>query len=71
MARAASSGRELSFGGVAATRMACEPTLSAVEDQFLANLEATRSFEMLRDGAGLEFRSAQGEVLVRLSRMAD
>jgi hypothetical protein len=71
MASVTSSGRELSFGGVAATRMACEPTLSAVEDRFLAHLDATRSFEMLRDGAGLEFRSAQGEVLVRLSRMAD
>jgi putative lipoprotein len=71
MTQADVSGRALSFGQTIATKMACEPTLAAAEDQFIANLEATRSFEMLDERSELVFFSAEGESLIGLSKMAD
>ena len=71
MTQADVSGRALSFGQTIATKMACEPTLAAAEDQFIANLEATRSFEMLDERSVLVFVSAEGESLISLSKMAD
>jgi heat shock protein HslJ len=71
MAQADVSGRALSFGQMIATKMACEPMLAAAEDQFLASLQATRSFKVLNDGAALVFVSAEGGSLVRLSKLTD
>jgi heat shock protein HslJ len=56
----------LSFGPMAATRMACPPPLDRVEAQYLANLQAVRSFAI--KGDALSFVGETGAELVRLER---
>jgi heat shock protein HslJ len=60
------SGSRLSFGPMAATRMACPPPLDAVERQYLSALQAVRSYRLER--STLVFRGAGGETLVTLER---
>ena len=56
----------LAFGPVAATRMACEPAISAQEAAFFAALEAVAGYEL--EGEGLKLLDAAGVPLVGLVR---
>ncbi len=64
--RAALSESQLSFGPMAATRMACPPPLDALERQYLGALQAVRAFRL--EGSRLVFLGAGGEALVTLER---
>ena len=64
--RAAVSESQLSFGPMAATRMACPPPLDAIERQYLAALQEARAYRL--EGATLLFLSAAGDALVTLER---
>ena len=64
--RANLSEGQLSFGPMAATRMACPPPLDAIERQYLAALQAVRAFRL--EGSTLLFLGAAGDALVTLER---
>jgi heat shock protein HslJ len=64
--RAAVSESQLSFGPMAATRMACPPPLDAFERQYLAALQEARAYRL--EGSTLLFLSAAGDALVALER---
>ncbi len=64
--RANLSEGQLSFGPMAATRMACPPPLDALERQYLEALQAVRAFRL--EGARLVFLGAGGGALVTLER---
>jgi len=64
--RAAVSESQLSFGPMAATRMACPPPLDAIERQYLAALQEARAYRL--EGSTLLFLSAAGDALVTLER---
>lgn len=57
------SSGSIALGGVASTRMACEPPIMAQEKAFLAALGATRSFRV--EGAHLVFLDEAGAETVR------
>lgn len=61
------SGSELSFGPMAATRMACPPPLDQVEGAYLEALRSVRGYRL--SGKTLVFTGEGGEALVTLERV--
>jgi heat shock protein HslJ len=62
--RAAIANREITFGPVAATRMACPPPLPEIEGRLVAVLADVRTFDV-KDGR-LHLIDSRGNVLVHL-----
>lgn len=60
------AGRQLRFGPMMSTRMACIPPLDQVERQYLAALEAARGYRL--EGSKLIFVGEGGALLVTLER---
>jgi heat shock protein HslJ len=60
------TGTQLGFGSMAATRMACIPPLECIESQYLAVLQAVRSYKL--DGDTLAFIGANGEEGLKFKR---
>lgn len=59
-------GAKLTFGPLASTRMACEPSLMDTEQKYGAALSATRIYRL--DGNVLVFEDEAGAELVKLIR---
>lgn len=62
--RAAIANREITFGPVASTRMACPPPLPEIEGRLVAVLADVRTFDV-KDGR-LRLLDSRGNVLVHL-----
>ena len=59
-------GDRITFGAMAATRMACPPPLDRLESKYLAALDAVRSWRI--EGTKLLLLDAEGERAVTLER---
>jgi len=60
------NGAQITFGGLAATRMACPPPLDEIERKYQQALEAVRSSRISNDKA--ELLDASGAVMIALRK---
>ncbi len=64
--RATIANGKITFGPVAATRMACPPPLAEIEGRFVEALNSVSTFKV--DGGRLRFLDDGGTVMVQLQR---